>query len=86
MFSVNLKKAEQHPAQAPELHKRIYPSKFNSAAFDRLWPRARRGGLVAGCGSLVLNSVKRSVINIGRSMFNVQSVHCSGQAEFHTRN
>jgi hypothetical protein len=30
------------------------------------------------CDSLVLKSMKRSVINIGRSMFDVQSVHCSG--------
>jgi hypothetical protein len=36
-------------------------------------------------GSQVLKSIKRSVINIRRSMFNVQSVHCSGQAEFHIR-
>ncbi len=28
-------------------------------------------GLVAGCGLLVLKSIKRSVINIQRSMFDV---------------
>jgi hypothetical protein len=42
------------------------------------------------CGSLVLKSIKRSAINIQRSMldvrvFGVQSVHCFGQAEFHTK-
>jgi hypothetical protein len=53
MYSVNLKKkTEQHAAQAPALHERIYPSKF--------------------CGSLVVKSIKRSVINIGRSMFDVR--------------
>jgi hypothetical protein len=36
------------------------------------------------CDSLALKSIKRSVINIQRSMLDVQSVHCSGQAEFHT--
>jgi hypothetical protein len=62
------KKTEQHAAQAPALRERSYPSKFDSAAIDRLRPRARRGesfdpesfdpeltteGLVADCGSLV---------------------------------
>ncbi len=65
MYSVDLKKTEQHATQALALRERSYPSKF--------------------CGSLVLKSIKRCVINIGRSMFNVQSVHCSGQAEFHIR-
>jgi hypothetical protein len=32
-------------------------------------------GLIIGCGSLVLKSIKRSVTNIGRSMFDIQSVH-----------
>ena len=41
-------------------------------------------GLVAGCGPLVLKSIKRSVINIRRSMLGVQSFHCPGQTEFHT--
>jgi hypothetical protein len=54
------------------LHERICPSKFDTAE------------LVAGCGSLVLKSTKRSVINIGRSMFDVQSIHCSDQTEFHS--
>ena len=36
------------------------------------------------CGSFVIKSIKRSVINIQRSMFDVQSVHFSGQAESHT--
>ena len=50
--------------------------------FDRLRPRVRRGelfdlefvseGLVTGCGSLVLKSTKRSVINIRRSMLDVR--------------
>jgi hypothetical protein len=48
-------------------------------------PELTTEGLVAGCGSLVLKSIKRSAINIGRSMFDVQSVYCSGQAEFHAR-
>ncbi len=50
MNSVNFKKTEQHAAQAAALHERIYPSKFDLAAIDRLRPRARRGELVAGCG------------------------------------
>jgi hypothetical protein len=71
-------KREQHAAQAPAppackpsgleaygleaLHERIYPSKFDSAAFDKLRARAHRGesfdpeltteGLVASCGSV----------------------------------
>jgi hypothetical protein len=32
------KKTEQHAAQLPALHEQICPSKFNSAAFDRLGP------------------------------------------------
>jgi hypothetical protein len=47
-------------AGASALHKRIHPSKFDSAEH------------VAGCGSLVLKSIKRSVIKIGRSMFDVR--------------
>jgi hypothetical protein len=60
MYSGDLKKTEQHAAQAPALHERSYSSKFDSTE------------LVAGCGSLVLKSIKRSVINIGRSMLDVQ--------------
>jgi hypothetical protein len=52
MYSVDLKKTEQHATQALVLRERSYPSKF--------------------CGSLVLKSIKRSVINIGRSMFDVR--------------
>ena len=37
------------------------------------------------CGPLGLKSIKRSVINIQRSMLDVQSVHCSGQAESYTK-
>ena len=53
-----------------------------SLPFDRLRHRARRGelfgpeviteGLVAGCSSLILKSIKRSVINIQRSMLDVR--------------
>jgi hypothetical protein len=54
---------------------------FDSAeSFD---PELTTEGLVAVCGSLVLKSIKHSVINIG-SAWRIQSVHCSGQAEFHT--
>ena len=61
MYSVNFKKnTEQHAAQAPALHERIYSWKFDSAE------------LVAGCGLLVLKSIKRSVINIQRSMLDVR--------------
>jgi hypothetical protein len=57
MYSVNLKKTEQHAALAlrerlrlrpgslhglEALRERSYPSKFDSTAFDRLRPRARR--------------------------------------------
>jgi hypothetical protein len=39
MYSVNfIKTTEQHPAQAPALHERSFPSKFDSAAFDLLNP------------------------------------------------
>jgi len=62
MNSVNLKKTEQHAAQAPALHERIFPSKFDSA--ESFAPKGTTEGLVAGCGSLVLKSIKRSVINI----------------------
>ena len=61
---------------------RISLLKFESAAFDRLRPRARQGEsfnpeltteeLVAGCGLLVLKSIKRSAINIRRSMLDVR--------------
>jgi hypothetical protein len=52
MYSVNLKKTEQHAAQAPALREHIYLSKFDSAElFD---PEFRTDGLVTGCGSLVL--------------------------------
>jgi len=60
MYSVDLKKTEQHATQALALRERSYPSKFDSTE------------LVAGCGSLVLKSIKRSVINIGRSMLDVR--------------
>ena len=36
--------------------------------------------IVAVCGFLILKSIKRSVIHIRRSMFDVQSVHCLIQA------
>jgi hypothetical protein len=71
MYSVDLKKdratcgasacasgLEAYGLEA--LHERSYPSKFDSTE------------LVAGCGSLVLKSIKRSVINIGRWMLDVQ--------------
>jgi hypothetical protein len=65
---------------------RNYPSKFDSAeSFD---PGLTTEGLVAVCGLLVLKSIKRSVINIGRSMFDVRcstfNLFCSGQTESHT--
>jgi hypothetical protein len=37
------------------------------------------------CDSTVLDSIKRSAINIRRSMFDVQSFRCSGQAESYTK-
>jgi hypothetical protein len=40
---------------------------------------------IAGFGSLFLKSIERSVINIGRSMFDVQSVPCSNLVKFHMR-
>jgi hypothetical protein len=52
MYSVDLKKTEQHATQALALRERSYPSKF--------------------CGSFVLKSIKRSVINIGRWMLDVR--------------
>ena len=52
MYSVNLKKTEQHAAQAPALREQIYPSKFDSA--ELFGPEFRTEGLVTGCGSLVL--------------------------------
>jgi hypothetical protein len=84
MYSVNFKKkTEQHAAQAPALRERIYPSKFDSAeSFDsKLTTEGLVAGcgsvfdtaeLVAGCGSFVLKSIKRSVINIQRSMLDVR--------------
>jgi hypothetical protein len=57
MNSVDLKKTEQHAAQAPALRERIYLSKFYGSVF---------------CGSLVLKQIKRSVINIRRSMLDVR--------------
>jgi hypothetical protein len=65
----------QNAAQAPALHERIYPSKFDSAQpFDpeSFGPEITAEGLVAGCGSLVLKSIKRSVINIQHSMLDVR--------------
>jgi hypothetical protein len=35
------------------------------------------------CDSSVLKSIKRSAINIRRSMFDVQSIRSADQAEFH---
>ena len=76
MYSVNFKKkTEQHAAQAPALHERIYPSKFDSVeSFDPEFinQELTTEGLVTGCGSLVLKSIKRSVINIQRSMLDVR--------------
>ena len=75
-------KTKRHAAQAPALHERICPSNLDSAAFDNLRPRTRRGESldseltteepVAGCGSLFLKSIKRSVVNIRRSMLGVR--------------
>jgi hypothetical protein len=42
--------------------------------------RAQRFHFSKFCGLLVLKSIKRSVINIRRSMLDVQSVRCSGLA------
>ena len=50
----------QHAAQTLALHERNYSSKLDSAE------------LVAGCGSFVIKSIKRSVINIQRSMLGVR--------------
>jgi hypothetical protein len=66
MYSVNLIKTEQHAAQAPALHERFYPSKSDSS--ELFGPEFMAKGLVTGCGSLVLKSIKRSVINIRRSI------------------
>ena len=55
--------------------KRIYPSKFDSAESlgpESFNPELTTEGPVAGCDSLVLKSVKRSVINIQRSMLDVR--------------
>ncbi|CAB1059239.1 hypothetical protein D1BOALGB6SA_3997 [Olavius sp. associated proteobacterium Delta 1] len=70
MYSVDLKKILSKPT----------PPK---------WLRRPRANLpfeiLSGDFSTVcLKSIKRSVINIRRSMLDVQSVHCSGQAELHT--
>jgi hypothetical protein len=81
MYSVNLKKTEQHAARVPALHERIYPTKFDSAE------------LVAGCGSVFcclfyIDKAQRHqywTFDVERSMFDVQSVNFSGQAELHTR-
>jgi hypothetical protein len=70
MYSVNLIKTEQHAAQAPALHERFYPSKSDSS--ELFGPEFMAKGLVTGCGSLVLKSIKRSVINIRRSMLDVR--------------
>ena len=66
---------------------RNYPSKFDSD--ESLDPELTTEGLVAGCGLLVLKSIKRerhqySTFDVGSSMFDVQSFHCPGQAGFHT--
>jgi hypothetical protein len=71
---------EQHAAQAPALHKRIYSPKFDSAELldpEPFNPGLTTKGLVADCGLvlcgwLVLKSTKRSVINIQRSMLDVR--------------
>ena len=68
--SVNLKKIEQHAAQAPALHERIYPLKFSGSPVLKL-DKAQRH--------------QYSTFDVGRSMFDVQSVHCSGQMESHTK-
>ena len=79
MYSVNFKKkTEQHAAQAPALHERIYSWKFDSAeSFDpesfkseSFNPELTTEGLttewlVAGCGLLVLKSIKRSLRLVG---------------------
>ena len=70
MNSVFLITADQHAAQASALCKRIYPSKLISlGGFLVLISRLSRY-------LLVLKKIERSVINIGRSMFDVQSVLC----------
>jgi len=68
----------------------IHSSKFDSTeSFDPEFfnYELTTEGLVAGCGSLVLKSIRRSVINIQRSMLTVRlwRLHCFGQTEFHTR-
>jgi hypothetical protein len=60
LYSVNFEKTEQHAAQAPALRERIHDSKF-----PVFRSRLQRD-------SLVLKSIKRSVINIRRSMLKVR--------------
>jgi hypothetical protein len=63
MYSVNLKKGYA---------KQNHPARFDSAElFDPEFfsPVLTTEGLVAGCDSLVLDSIKRSAINIRRSIF-----------------
>ncbi len=64
------------------LRERLYILKFDSTgSFDpeSFNPELTTDGLVAShgsvfCGSLVLESIRRSVINIQRSMFDVQGL------------
>jgi hypothetical protein len=66
MYSVNLKKG---------CAKQNHPSRFDSAeSFDPEFfnPELTTEGLVAGWVSLVLDSIKRSAINIRRSMLDVR--------------
>ena len=66
MYSVNLKKGYA---------KQNHPARFDSAElFDPEFfsPVLTTEGLVAGCDSLVLDSIKRSAINIRRSMLDVR--------------
>jgi len=62
---------------------RIDQSKFDSAAFDKLRPRARRGERVAGFDSLPLNEMDKAqrhqywTFDVRCSMFDVQSFYSS---------
>jgi len=68
-FCLFKKKTAQHAAQAPA------PQACRATGWKRCTSESTLRNLSASerfCGSLVLKSIERSVINIGRSMFDVQ--------------
>jgi len=77
MYSVNLKKPEQHAAQAPALRERIYPSKIDSAALAQAPKTSRETPHRLRFACFKIDKAQRhqySTFDVGRSMFDVQGL------------